>query len=210
MTELIVKMLLAYLLGSVSGSLLLGKLKKVDIRSFGSGNAGATNAFRLQGPWFALAVIVIDISKGVLAVGWIPLLPLSGVESAVPANVLVLACGFAAVLGHCFPLWHGFRGGKGAATAIGTLFVIESWLLLPVIIAWLLVLIVTGYVGLATVLASFSLVPVVWFMGDKHLLIYVSLIALFLLYTHRSNIRNLRKGTEHQFETKRLFSRKNR
>ena len=210
MTELIVKMLLAYLLGSVSGSLLLGKLKKVDIRRFGSGNAGATNAFRMQGAWFGLAVVIIDIAKGALAAGWIPLLVLTGVQSTVSFYVLVLACGFSAVLGHCFPLWHGFRGGKGAATAVGTLFVIKSWLLLPVMLTWLLVLLFTGYVGLATVLASFSLVPVAWFMGDINLLIYVSLIALFLLFTHRSNMRNLRKGTEHQFQTKRLFSRKNR
>jgi len=210
MTELIVKILLAYLLGSVSGSLLLGKLKKVDIRKHGSGNAGATNAFRMQGPWFGLAVVFIDIAKGVLAVGWIPVLPFSTVTLTVPVDVLVLACGFAAVLGHCFPIWHGFRGGKGAATAVGTLFIIESWLLIPVVITWLLVLITTGYVGLATVLASFSLVPVAWYIGDMNLLIYVSAIALFLLYTHRSNMRNLRKGTENQFQTKRLFSRKDR
>lgn len=210
MTELIVKILLAYLLGSVSGSLLLGKLKKVDIRKQGSGNAGATNAFRLQGLRFALAVVFIDIVKGVLAVGLIPGLPLHAVDLSVPVDVLVLSCGFAAVLGHCFPIWHGFRGGKGAATAVGTLVVIKSWLLLPVFITWLLVLQVTGYVGLATVLASFSLVPAAWYLGDTNLLIYVSAIALFLLYTHRSNMRNLRNGTEHQFQTKSLFSRKNR
>lgn len=210
MTELIVKILLAYLLGSVSGSLLLGKLKKVDIRKHGSGNAGATNAFRMQGLWFALAVVCIDIAKGMLAVGWIPGLPLGAVDLSVPVHVLVLACGFAAVLGHCFPLWHGFRGGKGAATAVGTIFVINTWLILPVLITWLLVLIATGYVGLATVLASFSLVPAAWVLGNTNLLIYVSAIAIFLLYTHRSNMRNLRNGTENRFQTKHLFSRKNR
>lgn len=210
MTELIVKMLLAYLLGSVSGSLLLGKLKKIDIRLQGSGNAGATNAYRLQGLKFGLAVVLIDIVKGVLAVWLIPALPLGAVDLTVSVDVLVLACGFAAVLGHCFPLWYGFRGGKGAATAVGTLFVINSWLILPVSVIWLLVLKTTGYVGLATVLASFSLVPAAWFLGNTNLLIYVSAIALFLLYTHRSNMRKLRNGTEHQFQTKRLFSRKDR
>jgi glycerol-3-phosphate acyltransferase PlsY len=210
MTESIVKMLLAYMLGSLSGSLLLGKLKKVDIRRLGSGNAGATNAFRMQGAWFGLAVVVFDIAKGVLAVAWIPFLPLHAVDLKVPLDVLVLGCGFAAVLGHCFPIWHGFRGGKGAATAVGTLIAIKAWFLLPVLITWTLVLLVTGYVGLATVLASFSLVPVAWYIGDNNLLVYASLIALFLLYTHRSNMRNLRRGTEHRFNTKRLFSRKNR
>lgn len=214
MSELIVKMLLAYMIGSLSGSLLLGKLKKVDIRRFGSGNAGGTNAFRTQGKWFGIAVLIIDIGKGVVATWWVPALGLIGSSIKIFAvelsgNSVVLACGFAAVVGHCYPIWHGFRGGKGAATAVGTLMVIKSWLILPVIAAWLLVLALSGYVGLATVLASFSLVPVVWFIGDTSLLLYVSLIALFLLFTHRGNVRNMRNGTEHQFQTKRPFSRKN-
>jgi len=208
MSELIVKMLLAYLIGSVSGSLLLGKLKKVDIRRHGSGNAGGTNAFRTQGKWFGLTVLVIDIGKGVLATWWVPTLALMGSASGIAGDIVVLACGFAAVIGHCYPIWHGFRGGKGAATAIGTLIVIEPWLLIPVIVTWLVVLVVTGYVGLATVLASFSLVPVVWFTGDTHLLVYVSAIALFLLFTHRRNVRNMLNGTENQFQTRRSFTRK--
>lgn len=208
MSELIVKMLLAYLIGSVSGSLLLGKLKKVDIRRHGSGNAGGTNAFRTQGKWFGLTVLIIDIGKGVLAAWWVPTLALMGSAAGVSGDIVVLACGFAAVVGHCYPIWHGFRGGKGAATAIGTLIVIEPWLLIPVIITWIVVLVLTGFVGLATVLASFSLVPVVWFAGDTHLLVYVSAIALFLLFKHRSNVRNMRNGTEHKFQTRRSFTRK--
>ena len=223
MSELIIKMLLAYLIGSVSGSLMLGKFKKVDIRRHGSGNAGGTNAFRTQGKWFGLTVLIIDVGKGALAAWWVPTLALMGAASEVSAtgvsatgisaagiseSLVVLACGFAAVVGHCYPIWHGFRGGKGAATAVGTLIVIEPWVILPLIIAWLLVLVITGYVGLATILASFSLVPVVWLMGNSHLLVYVSLIALFLLFTHRGNVRNLRNGTEHRFQTRRFFTRK--
>lgn len=208
MIELIFKILLAYLIGSVSGSLLLGKLKKVDIRRQGSGNAGGTNAFRTQGKWFGLAVLLIDVNKGILAAWWVPTLSLLGPDTAISAGSVTLACGFAAVVGHCYPVWHGFRGGKGAATAIGTLIIIEPWLLIPVMLTWMLVLVLTGYVGLATVLASFSLVPVVWWMGDQHLLIYVTLIALFLLFTHRSNVRNLINGSEHQFMTRKSFTRK--
>ena len=143
----------AYLLGSVSGSLVLGRLKRVDIRTMGSGNAGGTNALRSVGFGFALGVVIIDVGKGFLAAGVIP--DLFGSELAwVP-----LACGFASVFGHCFPIWHGFRGGKGAATLIGTLLAISPWLILPMLGAWILTLVLTGFVGLATVLSGFALFP---------------------------------------------------
>src|SRR5689334_24175194 len=109
------KVLLAYLLGSVVGSLVLGRLKGVDIRQMGSGNAGATNALRTQGKGFAIAVFIIDIAKGWLASGWLPGLVIPGLSGAgemPPAGLsawLPAACGFAAILGHCFPVWHGFR-----------------------------------------------------------------------------------------------------
>ena len=119
MIALISKVILAYLLGSVSGSLLLGRFKNVDIRAQGSGNAGGTNAFRTQGLLFALGVVLIDVGKGFIAAWWIPSLDFGELHGNMEVNTLVMACGFAAVLGHCFPIWHGFRGGKGAATAVG-------------------------------------------------------------------------------------------
>lgn len=208
MTALIVKIILAYLLGSVSGGLLLGRLKKVDIRAQGSGNAGGTNAFRTQGMVFALGVVVIDVGKGFLAAWWIPALAIGGSAAVIDPALLIMVCGFAAVLGHCFPVWHGFRGGKGAATAVGALIVIEPWLLLPVLITWLVTLVVTGYVGLATVFAGFSLVPAAWFMNNPVLMIFSLAVALFLLFTHRDNMYKLRKGTEYRFERIHIFSRK--
>jgi len=208
MSTFIFKIVLAYLLGSVSGSLLMGKFKKVDIRRQGSGNAGSTNAFRTQGLMFGLAVIIIDISKGFLAAWWIPSLGFGSTSNVVDPGVLMMVCGFAAVLGHCFPLWHGFRGGKGAATAVGAMMVIEPWLLLPVAITWLVILLTTGYVGLATVLSGFSLVPAAWYLGNNSLLAFSTVLALFLLYTHRGNMRNLRDRTEHRFKHLRMFSRK--
>jgi glycerol-3-phosphate acyltransferase PlsY len=208
MTALVVKTILAYLLGSVSGSLLLGKLKNVDIRSQGSGNAGGTNAFRTQGPLFAIGVLVIDMGKGVLAAGWIPTLNISESALMMGANELMMVCGFAAVLGHCFPIWHGFRGGKGAATAVGALIAIEPWLLIPVLITWLLTLVLTGYVGLSTILAGISLVPGSLWLADKSLFIFATVMAVFLLFTHRGNLQKLRKGTEHRFERISFFSRK--
>jgi len=207
MVALIIKIGLAYLLGSVSGSLLLGRLKKVDIRGQGSGNAGGTNAFRTQGLVFAIGVVVIDVGKGFLAAWWIPTLGIGNLAAAPDPVLLVMACGFAATLGHCFPVWHGFRGGKGAATAVGALIVIEPWLLLPLAVTWLLTLVTTGYVGLSTVFAGFSLVPAAWWFNNQALLVFTVILAFFLLFTHRSNMRKLRNGTEYRFERIHIFSR---
>jgi glycerol-3-phosphate acyltransferase PlsY len=208
MITFILKIVMAYLLGSVSGSLLLGKIKHVDIRREGSGNAGGTNAFRTQGLLFALGVVIFDVGKGVLAAWWVPALNFGEPATGVDSGLLVMACSLAAVLGHCFPIWHGFRGGKGAATVVGGLIVIEPWLLLPVLVTWLVILLITGYVGLATVLAGFSLVPAAWYLGSPALLVFSTVIAFFLLFTHRRNMRNLREGTEYRFRTLHRFSRK--
>ena len=208
MTALITKIVLAYLLGSISGSLLVGKLRSVDIREHGSGNAGGTNAFRTQGLVFALFVVLIDVGKGFLAAWWLPALHLWAMPATVNLEVVAMLCGFAAVVGHCFPVWHGFRGGKGAGTALGTLIVIEPWLLVPMIVVWLITLVLSGYVGLSTVLAGFVLVPAAWWLGDTALLVFAGLLALFLLFTHRGNMRSLKDGTENRFERVRLFSRK--
>jgi len=208
MAALIVKIILAYLLGSVSGSLLVGRLKKVDIREQGSGNAGGTNAFRTQGLIFALGVVLIDIGKGFIAAWWIPVLGFGGPVDILDLELLIMACGFAAVVGHCFPVWHGFRGGKGAGAAVGVLIAIEPWLLVPLLLVWLSTLVLTGYVGLSTVLAGFSLVPAAWWMGNPNLVFFSAVLALFLLFTHRANMRGLRDGTENRFERIHLFSRK--
>jgi len=204
---LITKIILAYLLGSVSGSLLVGKLRKVDIREHGSGNAGGTNAFRTQGLVFALFVVIIDVGKGFLAAWWIPSLHLWTTPANANPELLAMLCGFAAVIGHCFPIWHGFRGGKGAGTALGALIFIEPWLLVPMVLVWLITLVLSGYVGLSTVLAGFALVPAAWWLGDAVLLVFTCVLALFLLFTHRSNMRSLKDGTENRFERVRLFRR---
>lgn len=208
MTALIVKVILSYLLGSVSGSLLIGRLRKVDIRAQGSGNAGGTNAFRTQGLLFALGVVIIDVGKGFIAAWLIPSLDLGAAPAGLEPGLLVMLCGLAAVIGHCYPVWHGFRGGKGAATAVGAIIIIEPWLLLPLVITWLVTLIMTGYVGLSTVLAGFSLVPASWAMNDNALMVFSAVLGLFLLFTHRENMRRLRAGEEYRFERVYLFSRK--
>lgn len=199
MIALVIKVLLAYLLGSVSGSMVMGRLRQVDIRTSGSGNAGGTNAFRTQGFRFALGVVIIDIGKGALAAWGVPLLPL-GADTVSPL-VLAMCCGFAAVIGHCYPVWYGFRGGKGAATAVGALAVIQPLVLIPMVLVWLLTLVVTGWVGLATVLAGLSLVPAfAWTDPGYTHLVFAVLLASFILFTHRENIGRLRSGTENRFE----------
>jgi glycerol-3-phosphate acyltransferase PlsY len=201
MVELLIKIALAYLLGSVSGSMVIGALRHVDIRQSGSGNAGGTNAFRTQGFRFALGVVIIDVGKGFLAAWLVPQLSLSILGAAVPVEIQVLCCGFAAVVGHCYPLFYGFRGGKGAATAVGAMIVIEPAIILPMFLTWLLVLVLTGWVGLSTMLAAVSLVPaMLWLDSGTAKLVFAILLAAFIVFTHRSNIRKMREGREHHFQ----------
>ena len=146
-------LLLAYLLGSLSGSLMLGRLRGVDIRTLGSGNAGGTNALRTQGWRFALGTVAVDLGKAILAT-WLAI----RVAPPALASWLGFAAVLAAALGHVWPVFHGFRGGKGAATVVGGLLVAWPFALLPLLTVWLLCLMVTGYVGLSTMLAAASLV----------------------------------------------------
>jgi len=205
MIDLLIKVVLAYLLGSVSGSMVMGAFRHVDIRESGSGNAGGTNAFRTQGFWFALGVVIVDIGKGALAAWGLPAIDL-GLPGGQAANIYQqLACGFAAVVGHCYPVWYGFRGGKGAATAVGALLVIEPVVILPMLITWLVVLMLTGWVGLGTMLAALSLIPAFVLLGaPAPAVLFATLLAGFIVFTHRSNIRNMLNGSEYRFERMRV------
>ena len=117
----IINILLSYLIGSISGSIVLGKLRGIDIRTMGSGNAGGTNAFRTVGAFFALGVIIVDIFKGVISVLFISQFNLS-----INANIelITIGCAIAAVLGHVYPIYYKFKGGKGAGTLIGIIAVL--------------------------------------------------------------------------------------
>jgi glycerol-3-phosphate acyltransferase PlsY len=181
----------AYLLGSVNGSLVIGRLAGgVDIRTQGSGNAGGTNALRTQGRLFALGVVAIDIGKGWIAAGWLP-------RGA--GGWVTVACAFAAIVGHVLPVWHGFRGGKGAATLLGALAGVDPLLLLPAIAIWLAVAIAAGYVGLATMTAAAVLPLAVWALGAEPfapLMTFALACAALVVFTHRGNLRRMRAGTE--------------
>jgi glycerol-3-phosphate acyltransferase PlsY len=209
MLELGVKLLLAYLLGTLLGSLLLGRVRGVDIRKMGSGNAGATNALRTQGKLFGFLVLLADIAKGLFAVWWLPsaVLPGVGVDPELSRDWLTAACGFAVIVGHVYPVWFGFRGGKGAATVVGVIAAVDPWLILPLFVSWLTVLVLTGYVGLATMLSGVALVVVVGVVEPHNipLLIFCALVAGFIIYTHRGNIARMRAGQENRVRRLWLF-----
>jgi acyl phosphate:glycerol-3-phosphate acyltransferase len=209
MLELGVKLLLAYLLGTLLGSLLLGRLRGVDIRNMGSGNAGATNALRTQGKLFGFLVLVVDIAKGLFAVWWLPsaVLPGVGVDPQLPRDWLTAACGFAVIVGHVYPVWFSFRGGKGAATVVGVIAAVDPRLILPLVVSWFIVLVLTGYVGLATMLSGVALVIVVGIVEPHNspLLCFCALVAGFIIYTHRGNIARMRAGQENRVRRLWLF-----
>jgi glycerol-3-phosphate acyltransferase PlsY len=214
MLELGVKFLISYFIGSLMGAMIVGKLRGgVDIRTMGSGNAGGTNALRTQGFLFAAAVVVVDVGKGIVAAGLVPGLdiPLVPEDPAVSRTWLTLSCAAAAVIGHVWPVYHSFKGGKGAATLIGTFVILGPKLIIGVLVVWAWMLMLTGYVGLATMTAA-TAVPV-WLgitrlPDDQPLFIYCVFMALFIIYCHRSNIQRMRAGTEHRNAKVMLFNRK--
>lgn len=216
MLELGVKFLLSYFVGSFLGSMIMGRLRGgVDIRTMGSGNAGGTNALRTQGWVFALGVILIDVGKGAVGAGVIPAieLPFVGNDPAISREWLRYACGAAAVIGHVWPLWYRFRGGKGAATLFGTLVPLAPGLILPVLLVWAWMLTLTGYVGLSTIVAGFA--APVWLAFTRlpdaqPLFVYCLTVALFLLYTHRSNVQRMLAGKEPRNRSLMLFGRNQR
>ena len=211
--ELLIKLILSYLLGSVSGSMLMGKLKGVDIRDMGSGNAGGTNAFRTQGALFALVVIIIDILKGFIPTKFIPLINLpffSGI--GIDENLLIILCGIAAILGHVYPIYHRFRGGKGGGAAMGMILAIYWPVILIALLLWILILILTGFVGLGTIISRISVICTAYFFMDSinnpYFFPFSILLGLFIIYTHRSNIQRMLYGNENRFDKAMIF-RKN-
>jgi acyl phosphate:glycerol-3-phosphate acyltransferase len=209
MLELGTKLLVAYLIGTLLGSLILGRLRGVDIRNMGSGNAGATNALRTQGKLFGFLVLLIDIAKGILAVWWLPaaVLPGIGIDPGVSRAWLTVACGFAVIVGHVYPVWFEFRGGKGAATVIGVVAAMDLRLLLPLLVSWFAVLLLSGYVGLATMLSTIVLAVAVWVLEPNNVPLgtFCAAIAAFVIYTHRANIARMRAGKENRVRRAWLF-----
>ena len=201
--EQVIKIIFSYLVGSISGSMLMGKFRGIDIRTMGSGNAGGTNAFRTQGAFFALSVVFIDIFKGYIATLYI-----SG--DVGEGGLLGILCGIAAVLGHVYPVYYNFKGGKGAGTLVGILIALYPFGLLISFSVWLIILVLTGYVGLSTIVGGITFPMVIYvenFMGglNSTMGLFSIIIALFLVFTHRSNIGRMLQGNENRFEKVMIF-----
>ena len=201
MTDLLLKVLLSYLLGAIVGSQLVGRLKGgVDIRKMGSGNAGATNALRTQGKSFALWVLLVDLGKGLIAVRLLAPLLVPGLEPPLYiATWEPVVCGLMAIVGHVYPAWHGFRGGKGVATLVGVVIGLDSTLMLPMLLTWFLAVMLFGYVGLASMLAAASIPVYVSLTGLEpglSLTCFGVIATALIVYTHRTNISRMRAGTE--------------
>ena len=197
---------LAYLLGSVPTGYLLVKLfRHEDIRSVGSGNIGATNVLRSGGKGLGAATFLLDVLKGAAAV-WLGALLASILLPKMPfrdAQALAAVC---AVLGHMFPVWLHFRGGKGVATGFGVFLVAAPLAALASIALFFIVLLVTRYVSLGSILGAASFPLFAWFMvrGDKPAPYIAAqiFVALLIILKHHQNIRRLLNGTESRFGTR--------
>lgn len=213
MLELGIKFLIAYFLGSIMGALVVGRLYGgVDIRKLGSENPGGTNALRTQGAAFAIAVVIIDVGKGVIGAAVVPGLdlPFVGIDPAVSRTWLTLACAAAAVVGHVWPIYHRFRGGKGGATYVGALIVLAPTLMFLLIGVFTLVLILSGFVGLSTMLAAVALPVWIGLMELPEqwpLFVYLVCMALLIVYCHRANIQRMWAGIENRNPRVMLFRR---
>lgn len=214
MLELGVKFLISYFLGSLMGSMIVGRLRGgVDIRTMGSGNAGGTNALRTQGLWFALGVILIDIGKGVVGAGVVPGLdvPFVPEDPELSRTWLTLTCAAAVVIGHVWPMYHGFKGGKGAGTYIGTLVVLGPTLIIGVVLVWLWIIAITGFVGLATMVAAIALpvfLAITVLPEQQPLFIYTAVMTIGIIYWHRGNIQRMRDGNENRNTRLMIIGRK--
>jgi acyl phosphate:glycerol-3-phosphate acyltransferase len=200
-TDFALKTLFSYLLGSLLGSLVLGRLLgRADIRVLGSRNPGSTNALRSHGKLFALGVASIDVGKGWLATRLVPAVvpPLSAAPLAVQ-TWLPAVCGMAVILGHVYPVWFGFRGGKGVATVFGAALGLAPRLALAPLAAWAGVLLATGYVGLASMVAAAAFplfIAADRLAWDRPLLAFSLFAAVLILLTHRRNIARMLAGSE--------------
>ena len=198
MKELIL-IIFAYLIGSIPTALLVSKrFFGIDIRDYGSGNMGATNTFRVLGSRYGTMVMVIDILKGMAAVMLYNLLPFYLNHDLERTN-LMLGLGLAAVAGHIFPVFAGFRGGKGVATLLGMVLAIQPVIAISCIGIFAVVLYLTRYVSLSSILAAIALpICVLWIWNENEVLyrVFALIVAILVVLTHQKNIGRILRGVE--------------
>jgi glycerol-3-phosphate acyltransferase PlsY len=206
--------LAAYLLGSIPTGYLVAKAKGVDIRSVGSGNIGATNVFRILGKGLGIFVLLADAGKGFVACWLIPRIvfhfesgqPISPSELEVYLRIFEwhsIIAGIAAILGHNYTCFLKFKGGKGIATTAGVLIALAPKPLLIVLVIFVLVLLTSRYMSLASITAAFCLPFAVWFLhGSPTMIVITAFLGGLAIYKHKANIKRLLNGTENRFGKK--------
>lgn len=200
MKEVII-ILLAYLIGSLPTAVWVSRyFFNIDIREYGSGNAGATNTFRILGKKWGALVMVVDMLKGLLAVKLVWLLPYYfSSDHEVARYSMQIGLGMAAVIGHIYPIWADFRGGKGVATLFGLVLGISPWSALCCSGVFLLVLYLTRFVSLSSILASVAFpvfILVIFNVDNQAYRIFAVAVALLVILTHQKNIGRLIRGNE--------------
>ena len=196
----IVTALVAYLLGSIPTGFLVAKARGVDIRTIGSGNIGATNAFRALGKVLGIFVLLMDVLKGWLAVQ-IGALVVQELLPGPPLEYLRITAGIAAILGHNFTCWLHFKGGKGIATSAGVLVALVPWALLIILGIFIILFVTTRYVSVGSLSASFTLPFATWFTTkDVGLTAVTGAMGALAILKHRRNIQRLLNGTENRIE----------
>ena len=198
----------AYLLGSVPTGYLVARAKAIDIRTVGSGNIGATNVFRILGKPAGIFVLGADALKGFLACGLVASLAyeLFGATGggASSREGLSIVAGIFAVLGHNYPCWLNFKGGKGIATSAGVLVALVPWALLVILAIWIVVFALTRYVSLGSIAASFALPFAAWLTGSSLALVLITAgLGVLAIYKHKGNIHRLLNRTESRVSFKR-------
>lgn len=200
MTEVLL-ILLAYLIGSIPTAIWISRyFFDIDIREYGSGNAGATNTFRVLGSKWGTIVMVVDILKGLLATSLFVFVPYylhagAGLER----TNLMLGLGLSAVVGHIFPIWADFRGGKGVATLFGMILAIQPLVAICCVGVFLLVLYLTRFISLSSILASVAFAVLILFIfNEKEPLyrVFAIVVALMVILTHQKNISRILRGNE--------------
>lgn len=186
---------IGYIAGSIPFGLLLTRFfSKVDLRSVGSGNIGATNVLRTGNKSLALATLLLDISKGIIP---IIALKLYGTPD------LALICGLGAIIGHCFPVWLKFKGGKGVATTLGIMLAAIPATGFIACLTWILSFLAARISSLAALTAMLVAPPVTWFFYGQTPAIMITAISILIFIRHKDNINRLRKGEEPQFKSSR-------
>lgn len=198
MKELIL-IVFAYLIGSIPTALIISKrFFGIDIRDYGSGNMGATNTFRVLGSRYGTMVMVFDILKGMAAVALFNFIPYY-LHNDLERTNLMLGLGLAAVAGHIFPLFANFKGGKGVATLLGMILAVQPVIAISCIGVFVLVLFLTRYVSLSSILAAVALpICVLWIWNEDEILyrVFALLVAILVVLTHQKNIGRILRGVE--------------